>query len=86
MVIGNGMVGARFVEEVRRRDPDGARVSLTVLGAESHPAYNRVLLSTVLAGGLRPGMVALSERGQPVPAPARPDEPVLIGLPEVSSR
>lgn len=59
MVIGNGMVGARFAEEVRRRDPDGARVSLTVLGAESHPAYNRVLLSTVLAGGLRSGMVAL---------------------------
>lgn len=59
MVIGHGMVGARFVEEVRRRDPDGERVSLTVLGAESRPAYNRVLLSTVLAGGLRPAMVAL---------------------------
>jgi assimilatory nitrate reductase electron transfer subunit len=53
------MVGARFVEEVRRRDPDGERVTLTVLGAESRPAYNRVLLSTVLAGGLRPAMVAL---------------------------
>ena len=59
MVIGHGMVGARFVEEVRRRDPDGERVTLTVLGAESRPAYNRVLLSTVLAGGLRPAMVAL---------------------------
>ncbi|MYW74064.1 FAD-dependent oxidoreductase, partial [Pseudonocardia sp. SID8383] len=59
VVIGHGMVGARFVEEVRRRDPDGERVTLTVLGAESRPAYNRVLLSTVLAGGLRPAMVAL---------------------------
>lgn len=59
MVVGHGMVGARFVEEVRRRDPDGERVALTVLGAESRPAYNRVLLSTVLAGGLRPAMVAL---------------------------
>jgi mercuric reductase len=46
------MVGARFVDEVRRRDPEGARVRITVLGAEPRHAYNRVLLSTVLAGGL----------------------------------
>ncbi|WP_344022405.1 FAD-dependent oxidoreductase [Pseudonocardia kongjuensis] len=59
VVVGHGMVGARFAEEVRRRDPDGERVSLTVLGAEAHPAYNRVLLSTVLAGGLTAPMVAL---------------------------
>ena len=59
MVIGHGMVGARFAEEIRRRDPGGERVRLTVLGAEPRPAYNRVLLSTVLAGGLRPDMVAL---------------------------
>lgn len=59
MVIGHGMVGARFAEEVRRRDPDGDRVALTVLGAEPRPAYNRVLLSTVLAGGLTADMVAL---------------------------
>lgn len=59
MVVGNGMVGARFTDEVRRRDPDGARVTVTVLGAEAHPAYNRVLLSTVLAGGLNVGMVTL---------------------------
>lgn len=59
MVVGHGMVGARVVEEVRRRDPDGARVRLTVLGAEARPAYNRVLLSTVLAGSLSPAAVAL---------------------------
>ncbi|BBF99986.1 assimilatory nitrate reductase electron transfer subunit [Pseudonocardia autotrophica] len=59
MVVGNGMVGARLAEEIRRRDPGGERVSLTVLGAEVHPAYNRVLLSTVLAGGLSAPMVAL---------------------------
>lgn len=58
-MIGHGMVGARFAEEVRRRDPGGERVTLSVLGAEPRPAYNRVLLSTVLAGGLRPDMVAL---------------------------
>lgn len=52
MVVGHGMVGARFAEEVRRRDPDGRLVHLVVLGAEPRPAYNRVLLSTVLGGGL----------------------------------
>ena len=46
------MVGARFLEEVRARDPEGRRARMTVLGAEPRPAYNRVLLSTVLAGGL----------------------------------
>jgi len=53
------MVGARFVEEVRRHDPTGERAAITVFGAESHPAYNRVLLSTVLAGGLSPESVRL---------------------------
>src|SRR4051812_27306719 len=59
VVAGHGMVGARFVEEVRRRDPKGVRIRLTVLGAEPRPAYNRVLLSTVLAGGLSAPAVEL---------------------------
>ncbi|WP_084216091.1 FAD-dependent oxidoreductase [Pseudonocardia spinosispora] len=63
VVVGNGMVGARFAEEVRRRDPEAARVHLTVLGAEPRPAYNRVLLSTVLAGGLSPRSVQLHPTG-----------------------
>jgi assimilatory nitrate reductase electron transfer subunit len=63
VVVGNGMVGARFCDEVRRRDPDGRRVRLTVLGAEPRPAYNRVLLSTVLAGGLAPRSVELYPGG-----------------------
>ena len=62
-MIGHGMVGARFVEEVRRRDPDGRRARLIVLGAEPRPAYNRVLLSTVLAGGLSARAVELHPRG-----------------------
>ncbi|MQA77939.1 MAG: NAD(P)/FAD-dependent oxidoreductase [Streptosporangiales bacterium] len=52
VVVGYGMAGARFAEEVRRRDPDAGRVRLTVLGAEPYRAYNRVLLSSALAGGL----------------------------------
>lgn len=63
VVVGHGMVGARFVEEMRRRDPDGARVRLTVVGAEPRPAYNRVLLSTVLAGGLNPAATELLPAG-----------------------
>jgi assimilatory nitrate reductase electron transfer subunit len=63
VVIGHGMVGARFAEEVRRRDPDGRRVRLTVLGAEPRPAYNRVLLSTVLDGGLPAEAVQLHPPG-----------------------
>ncbi|MBW0091003.1 NAD(P)/FAD-dependent oxidoreductase [Pseudonocardia sp. KRD-184] len=63
VVVGNGMVGARLCDEVRRRDPDGRRVRLTVLGAEPRPAYNRVLLSTVLAGGLTPRAVQLYPGG-----------------------
>src|SRR5690606_6331275 len=56
------MVGARLLEEVRRRDPRGEAVRLTVVGAEARPAYNRVLLSTVLAGGL-PAAVDLLPAG-----------------------
>jgi assimilatory nitrate reductase electron transfer subunit len=49
VVVGYGMAGARVVEELRRRDE---HIAVTVLGAEAEPAYNRVLLSSVLAGGL----------------------------------
>jgi len=52
VVVGNGMAGSRVVEEIRARDP-GHRLRITVFGAEPDPAYNRVLLSTVLAGRAR---------------------------------
>jgi nitrite reductase (NADH) large subunit len=48
VVIGNGMAGMRAVEELIARAPD--RFSITVIGAEPHPNYNRILLSAVLAG------------------------------------
>lgn len=48
LVIGNGMAGMRTVEEVLKRDPTRYRV--TVIGAEPHVNYNRILLSPVLAG------------------------------------
>lgn len=59
VVAGYGMAGARLAEEIRRRDPDGERVRLTVVGAEPHQAYNRVLLSGVVAGSMNPDAVRL---------------------------
>jgi assimilatory nitrate reductase electron transfer subunit len=56
IVVGNGMAGARFVDELRQRDRS---VQITVVGAEARPAYNRVLLSDVLAGKRLSGEIAL---------------------------
>src|SRR6476620_2889090 len=52
VIVGNGMAGARVAEEIRHRDPDATRFAVTVVGEEPHAAYNRVLLSTVVAGGI----------------------------------
>jgi len=49
VLIGYGPVGARFVEELLPAVRSGA-VSLTVLGAEEHSAYNRVLLAEYAVG------------------------------------
>ena len=48
VVIGNGMAGMRCVEEVLKRDP--LRYQITVFGAEPHTNYDRIALSSVLAG------------------------------------
>jgi NAD(P)H-nitrite reductase large subunit len=49
VVIGNGMSGARLVEETLARG--GAdRYDVTIFGDEPHGNYNRILLSSVLAG------------------------------------
>ncbi|RAU23332.1 nitrite reductase large subunit [Paramagnetospirillum kuznetsovii] len=48
VVIGNGMAGMRTVEELLKLAP--ARFDITVFGAEPHPNYNRIMLSSVLAG------------------------------------
>ncbi|NIH82369.1 FAD-dependent oxidoreductase [Amycolatopsis viridis] len=61
VVLGYGMAGARLADEIRGRDPEGTRVTLTVVGAEPHAAYNRVLLSAVVAGTMRPELVRLHD-------------------------
>ncbi|MGQ5259673.1 nitrite reductase large subunit NirB [Micromonospora sp. ZYX-F-536] len=49
VVIGNGMVGQRFVDALRARDPHG-RWRVTVLAEEGRPAYDRVRLSAFFDG------------------------------------
>ncbi|MBU6499946.1 MAG: FAD-dependent oxidoreductase, partial [Rhodospirillales bacterium] len=51
VLVGNGMAGMRAIEEILDRAPD--RFAITVFGAEPHGAYNRILLSPVLAGEKR---------------------------------
>ena len=48
VVIGNGMAAAKFVEELSRMAL--GRYAIAVVGEEPRLAYNRVLLSSVLAG------------------------------------
>ena len=47
VVVGNGMAGMACVEQILRHAP---RFDITVFGDETHVNYNRVLLSSVLAG------------------------------------
>jgi assimilatory nitrate reductase electron transfer subunit len=51
VVVGHGMVGARFADDLHGRD-GARRFEVTVLGAEEYEPYNRVLLSEVVAGKL----------------------------------
>jgi nitrite reductase (NADH) large subunit len=48
VVIGNGMAGARVVEEILKRDREA--FDITMFGAEPYGNYNRILLSNVLNG------------------------------------
>jgi len=49
VVIGNGMAGARTVEEILTRD-EGTQFAITMFGDEPYGNYNRILLSNVLNG------------------------------------
>ncbi|MDP9115843.1 MAG: nitrite reductase large subunit NirB [Actinomycetota bacterium] len=49
VVVGNGMVGQRFVESLRERDVD-RKWRVTVFGDEPRRAYDRVALSSYLDG------------------------------------
>lgn len=70
IVIGHGMVGSRFAEDIVKADPD-ARV--LVLGKEPVVAYNRVLLSSVVAGTKNPELLSIA-------GPKHPRIKVLTGI------
>jgi len=65
VVIGAGMVGHRFVEELVRADRE-QRFEVELIGEEEYEPYNRILLSDVLAG--RSDLKAIS---LPLPDSAR---------------
>jgi nitrite reductase (NADH) large subunit len=60
VVVGAGMAATRFVEELISRAPD--RYDILVIGEEPRLAYNRVLLSSVLAGDLSLDDIELKPR------------------------
>ena len=58
IVVGNGMAGMKVVEELLEIAPKA--YDITVIGAEPHPNYNRILLSPVLAGEKRVDEIILN--------------------------
>jgi nitrite reductase (NADH) large subunit len=57
IIVGNGMAAARLCEELAARAL--GRYAVAVIGEEPRLAYNRVLLSSVLAGEVRASDIAL---------------------------
>jgi assimilatory nitrate reductase electron transfer subunit len=64
VVVGGGMVGTRFVDELLAADT-AERYGVTVIGAEDYDPYNRVLLSDVLAGHTDLASLQLPARRDP---------------------
>jgi nitrite reductase (NADH) large subunit len=60
LVVGNGMASLKFLEELTAVAP--GRFQVTVIGAEAEPAYNRVLLSSLLSGEIAAADVAMKSR------------------------
>ncbi len=57
VVVGNGMAGVACVEQILRHAP---RFEITIFGDETHVNYNRILLSSVLAGERTSDEIALN--------------------------
>jgi nitrite reductase (NADH) large subunit len=57
VIIGNGMAAARLCEELAQRAL--GRYAIAVVGEEPELAYNRVLLSSVLAGDVKADQITL---------------------------
>jgi nitrite reductase (NADH) large subunit len=61
VVVGNGMAATRFVEELMQRAL--GRYSVIVIGAEPRLSYNRILLSSLLAGEVGESAIELKPCG-----------------------
>jgi nitrite reductase (NADH) large subunit len=61
VVVVNGMAATRFVDELMQRAL--GRYSVIVIGAEPRLSYNRVLLSSLLAGEVSESAIELKPRG-----------------------
>lgn len=57
VVVGNGMAGVACVEQILKHAP---RFEITIFGDETHVNYNRILLSSVLAGEKASDEIALN--------------------------
>jgi nitrite reductase [NAD(P)H] large subunit len=57
VVVGNGMAGMACVEQILKHSP---KFDITVFGDETHINYNRILLSSVLAGEKSPDEIVLN--------------------------
>ncbi|MEK3884853.1 nitrite reductase large subunit NirB [Paenibacillus sp. PL2-23] len=59
VLIGNGMAGVRTIEHLLKLAPD--KYEITIFGSEPHPNYNRILLSSVLAGGAEMNDIVIND-------------------------
>jgi nitrite reductase (NADH) large subunit len=57
VVVGNGMAGVACVEQILKHSP---KFAITIFGDETHVNYNRILLSSVLAGEQSPDDIILN--------------------------
>lgn len=60
VVIGNGMAGVACVEQILKHAP---KFEITIFGDETHVNYNRILLSSVLAGEKSIDDITLNDLG-----------------------
>ena len=60
VLVGNGMAGVRTLEELLKHGDD--QYHITVVGAEPHPNYNRIMLSPVLASEKTVNDIVLNSR------------------------
>jgi nitrite reductase (NADH) large subunit len=58
VVVGNGMAGVACVEQILKHAP---KFEITVFGDETHVNYNRIMLSSILAGEKSPDEIVLND-------------------------